>query len=403
MPTPPRLAWPFDRETALTPPPEFAQIRQSCPFSEVETWNGEPAWIATRWEDVRTVLADHRFSSNPATPGVMPAPSEAALTFWQNKGTFDKLDPPEHDHERKMVTPEFTVRNIERYREAVTDIVDRLLDDMQAQGGVVDLVEAFGNPLPAQITCVMMGLPVSDAPFFRRQLLTFMSQASSPDESKGAMQALLDYFDAVVADRLDHPTDDVAGRLVTDHVVNGTLTGEGARRMLLDLLIGGLDTTSSMIALGTVTLLEHPEQLRLLEEHPAQWNQAVEELLRYLTIAQFIGSRTATDDVEIGGVTVERGHGVIASLLAANWDPERFERPEEFDVTRDARGHVAFGFGVHQCIGQPLARLELQIAMPRLFERFPQLSLVTTSADLEFNRTTIHTAKQVLVDLGAPA
>jgi len=401
--TTPRPAWPFDRASALTPPAEFAQIRQTCPFSEVETWNGEPAWIATRWEDVRTVLADHRFSSNPATPGVMPAPSEAALTFWQNKGTFDKLDPPEHDHERKMVTPEFTVRNVEQYRDAVIEIVDQLLDEMQARGGVVDLVQAFGNPLPAQITCVMMGLPTSDAPFFRRQLLTFMSQASSQDESKAAMQALLDYFDRVVADRIDQPTDDVAGRLVTHHVVNGELTREGARRMLLDLLIGGLDTTSSMIALGTVTLLEHPDQLHLLRENPAQWNQAVEELLRYLTIAQFIGSRTATDDVEIGTTTVRRGDGVIASLLAANWDPERFERPDQFDVTRDARGHVAFGFGVHQCIGQPLARLELQIAMPRLFERFPHLTLVTTSRDLEFNRTTIHTAKEVLVDLGEPA
>lgn len=393
-------SWPFDRASGLTPPPEHEQIRSSeCPMGKVGLWSGEQAWLATRHADVRAILGDPRFSSDPHRPGVMPAPSEAALAFWKVKGTFDKTDPPEHDHERRMVQPEFMVKRVRGYRPFLEQITDDLLDQLAAAPQPVDLVSRLGDVVPALVTCELMGLPPADAGHLRERLATFMSQASTREQSAGAMTDLLDYFDTVISQREREPGDDVASRLVHGQMIPGEISREGTRRMLLDLLIGGLDTTSSMIALSTVLLLENPDQADLLRADPGLWPQAVEELLRYLTIAQYIGSRTAREDVEVGGTTIRAGEGVFASLLAANWDPEVFPSPERLDVTRPPGRHVAFGFGVHQCLGQALARVELEIVLRKLFERFPAMRLVTDSGHLEFNRTTIHTALEVLLDV----
>jgi cytochrome P450 len=392
-------AWPFDREAALRPPVEYAELRSKCPFGKVTTWNGEEAWLATEHADVVRVLRDADFSSDPHKPGVMPAPSEGAYNFWLVKGTFDKTDPPEHDHERRMVQPEFIVKRVRAYRPFIEQLTDELLDSAAATDGPVDLVTALGNVVPARVTCEMMGLPAQDAAFFRERLSAFMSQASTPAQAGAAMQDLIDYFDAVLTAKEAEPGDDIASRLVHQQLLPGHVSREGARRLLLDLLIGGLDTTGSMIALGTVLLLENPDQVARLRDDPALWPRAVEELLRYLTIAQFIGSRTALADVDVNGHPVARGEGVFASLLAANWDPAVFGDPEVLDVGREPGKHVAFGFGIHQCLGQALARLELQIVLSRLFERFPAMTLVTGSEQLRFNRTPIHTALEVLVDL----
>ncbi|RNL65368.1 cytochrome P450 [Nocardioides marmoriginsengisoli] len=396
----PILSWPFDRATALTPPVEHAALRrEGCPMAKVSLWSGEDAWLATSHADVQAVLGDPGFSSDPHKPGVLPSPSEAALTFWKVKGTFDKTDPPEHDHERRMVQTEFLVKRVRSYRPFLERVTDDLLDAIEAAEQPVDLVTMLGDVVPALITCEMMGLPPADAGFLRASLATFMSQASTPEQSAAAMTALIDYFDAVVADRERTERDDLASRLVHAQLVPGHLSREGTRRMLLDLLIGGLDTTSSMIALGTVLLLENPDQAALLDADPALWPGAVEELLRYLTIAQFIGSRSATADIDVNGTPIAAGDGVFASLLAANWDPKVFPDPEVLDVTRAPGKHVAFGYGVHQCLGQALARLELDVVLSKLFARFPSMRLVTPPDDLRFNRTTIHTALEVLVDV----
>jgi len=397
-------AWPFDRATALTPPDEYAELRRpGCPMATVGLWSGETARLATRHADVLGVLGDPRFSSDPHRPGVMPSPSAAALQFWKVKGTFDKTDPPEHDRERRMVQTEFLVKRVQRHRPFLERITDQLLDSIAVAQQPVDLVTSLGDVVPALMTCELMGLPAQDATLLRARLASFMSQASTPEESAAAMTDLVDYFDAVITDREQTERDDLASRLVHVQLVPGHLSREGTRRMLLDLLIGGLDTTSSMIALGTVLLLENPSQVALLTAGPGLWPRAVEELLRYLTIAQFIGSRTALADVTVNDTTLRAGEGVFASLLAANWDPEVFPDPEVLDVTREPGRHVAFGYGVHQCLGQALARLELEIVLSRLFARFPRLRLVTRPADLRFNRTTIHTALEVLVDVHGEA
>lgn len=393
-------AWPFDRATALTPPGEYAALRRDgCPMARVALWSGETAWLATSHVDVLGVLGDPRFSSDPHRPGVMPSPSAAALQFWKVKGTFDKTDPPEHDRERRMVQAEFLVKRVRGHRPFLERTTDVLLDTLAAAPQPVDLVTMLGDVVPALMTCELMGLPADDGALLRAHLATFMSQASTPEQSAAAMTALLDYFDAVIADREREERDDLVSRLVHGQLLPGHLSREGTRRMLLDLLIGGLDTTSSMIALGTVLLLENPEQVALLSDDPGLWPQAVEELLRYLTIAQFIGSRTALADVSVNETAMSAGDGVFASLLAANWDPAVFPDPEVLDVTRPPGRHVAFGYGVHQCLGQALARLELEVVLGRLFARFPAMRLVTRPADLRFNRTTIHTALEVLVDV----
>jgi cytochrome P450 len=205
-----------------------------------------------------------------------------------------------------------------------------------------------------------------------------------------ANQDILDYFSEVVDERFDKPGDDLISRMITNQVKAGKLGKDELLHILQLLLVGGFDTTANMIALGTLTLLNHPDQLALLRDDPSLVNSAVEELLRYLSVAHQVAFRLATDDIELGAQCIHAGEGVIAPIAAANRDPEVFADPDKFDITRDARRHVAFGFGLHQCLGQPLARIELQVVFSKLFVRFPHLRLAGNADDLAFRNSIIY-------------
>jgi cytochrome P450 len=194
----------------------------------------------------------------------------------------------------------------------------------------------------------------------------------------------------VVDERFDKPGDDLISRMITNQVKVGNLGKDELLHILQLLLVGGFDTTANMIALGTLTLLNHPDQLALLRDDPSLVNSAVEELLRYLSVAHQVAFRLATDDIELGAQCIHAGEGVIAPIAAANRDPEVFADPDKFDITRDARRHVAFGFGLHQCLGQPLARIELQVVFSKLFVRFPHLRLARNADDLSFRNSIIY-------------
>ncbi|MGW9027088.1 cytochrome P450 [Streptomyces sp. NPDC055722] len=392
-------SWPFDRPERLVPPREYAELRGTCPMARVTIYSGEEAWLATRWADVRAVLTSQSFSITPHTEGVYPAPSKAFHDYALTKASFDKLDPPRHDVERRMLQKDFMLRRVQEYRPFLESLADELLERMGDLPQPVDLVKELGHVLPAGLTCEMIGVPHTDADYLRSQMAAFVSQTSTTEQIRDALDNLTKYFEAVILDKEANPSDDLASRIVHEQILPGHLTRERGAAMLNVLLMGGFDTTSSMIGLGTIVMLEHPEELAKVQADPSLWQNAVEELLRYLTIAHLTGARIAKEDVRVGDHYLAAGDGVFASLVAANRDPEVFADPDRFKVTREAQRHVAFGFGVHQCIGQALARLELQIVFSRMFARYPGMTAVTTSETVQLSSSSVVTPLEVLVDL----
>jgi cytochrome P450 len=265
--------------------------------------------------------------------------------------------------------------------------VDRLIDELLAGPKPADLVEAFALPVPSLVICDLLGVPYADHEFFQANSRCLITRTSSAEERGGAFRALHEYLDHLLAEKIAHPREDVLSGL-GERVAAGELTRSDAAGVGVLLLIAGHETTANMIALGTLALLEHPDQLALLRESgagdPALVAGAVEELLRYLNITHNGRRRVALEDIEIGGRTIRAGDGLIMANDIANRDPEAFAEPDRLDLRRDARHHVAFGFGIHQCLGQPLARLELQVVYATLYRRIPTLALATEMDRIRF-------------------
>jgi cytochrome P450 len=385
--------WPFERTTPLDPPPEFAELRRECPVAHVELWDGTTPALFTRYRDIRALLRDPRISSDLSRAG-FPQSSETVAKARGGQKSFVRADPPTHDEHRRMLAPDFLVANIARLRPYLEDLVDRLLDAMERQGPPVDLVAALAQALPANAICRLLDLPSDHSDYFQERVATWMSLDSPPDVAAQAGGDVVQYFADLVDQREAEVragrSGDIVSGLIRDHLFTGHLTRAELTHMLHLLLVGGFDTTANMIALGTITLLRHPDQLAELREDASLVPGAVEELLRYLTVAHHVAFRLATDEIEIGGHCVHAGEGVIAPLAAANRDPEVFPDPDRFDIHRDARRHVAFGFGIHQCLGQHLARIELNVVFERLPRRFPGLALAVADEELRFKNSMIY-------------
>jgi cytochrome P450 len=274
-----------------------------------------------------------------------------------------------------MVTARFTIKRVEALRPAIQRIVDGLIDEMLAGPKPVDLVQAFALPVPSLVICELLGVPYADHDFFQANSRVIVNRDSSPEAARAANGTLHGYLELLVEEKLADPGDDLLSRLAIEHVKTGELTPQEAANMGVLLLIAGHETTANMIALGTLALLEHPDQLAALRDadDPKLVAGAVEELLRYLTIVHFGLRRVALADIEISDQVIRAGDGVIMATVAGNRDEHAFAAPDRLDLHRDARRHVAFGFGVHQCLGQPLARVELQVVYGTLYRRIPGL------------------------------
>ncbi|GAA2648270.1 cytochrome P450 [Nonomuraea recticatena] len=362
---------PFD------PPEELAQLREQHPLSRMVFPDGHVGWLVTSHALVRAVVADPRFSSrhelmHSPFPGAISAerPPPAA------PGMFIGVDPPEHTRYRKLLTGKFTVRRMRRLTARVEEITAEHLDAMERQGPPVDLVQAYAQPVPALLICELLGVPYADREFFQRHALALNNFGAVPEEQYAAYVALQEYLHALVLAKRADPTDDLLGDLAREELTDEELTNIGV------LLLGaGLDTTANMLALGTFALLSHPGQLAALRADPGLADQAVEELLRYLSITH-TGVRAALEDVELNGHVIRAGESVALSAQAANRDPERFADPDTLDLRRQTTGHLSFGHGVHQCLGQQLARVEMRVALPALVTRFPTLRLAISSAEV---------------------
>ncbi|GGM98615.1 cytochrome P450 [Streptomyces fuscichromogenes] len=362
---------PFD------PPPSLLALREQGPLVKVRLFDGSTPWLLTRHADQKSVLADSRFSADINQPGYpKQAPVKGRVRL-----SLPGMDDPEHAQLRRMISGAFSLKRVEAMRPAVQQLVDGFIDDMLAGPNPVDLVEALALPVPSLVICELLGVPYEDHDFFQVNSKTMILKSSTLDERQAAHQSLIEYLNGLLGKKLDTPEDDLLSGLA-ERVRNGELPRQEAAELGVLLLLGGHETTSNMIALGTLLLLQHPEQLERLRttEDPQLIVSAVEELLRYLTITHTGRRRVALEDVEIAGGIIRAGEGVIAPSDAANRDPEAFPDPDRLDIERSARHHQAFGAGTHHCLGQPLARLELQVVYGTLYRRIPTLRLAT---DLE--------------------
>ena len=380
------LTYPMSRgHCPLDPPAALQDLRETEPITLVRIWDGSTPWLITRHEDARAVLADQRFSVDFRKDGY-PSTSPGQKARRKRVRSFISMDDPEHARYRKMLISEFTMKRTQGLRPMITEVVEHLLDAMEAGPRPVDLVQAFTLPLPSMVICRILGVPYSDHEFFQRISAKLLDNTTAPEDALVATDELSDYLLELVHTKDAEPGDDLTSRLAVNRLRTGEITADEVVAMLNLLLIAGHETTANQLALGALTLLRHPDQAAEIRsaEDPALVNGAVEELLRLLTVVHSGRRRVATEDVEIGGVTIRRGDGVIVAGEIANRDPAVFENPDDLDIHRSARHHVAFGFGVHQCLGQPLARVELQIAYPALLRRFPDLAVTEKVEDLPF-------------------
>lgn len=392
----PQHQWPFARTCPMQPPPKLAEIREETPLTKVGLWDGSSVWLATKYDHVRTLLGNTALSSDTSAEG-FPQSSKTAVAQRSGQKNFARLDPPEHDRQRLMLTADFMVKHVRSLRPYLDSLLDDCFDEMEKADGPVDLLRVLAQPVPANIIVQMLDLPPELSDFFLDRVNRWMSLDSSPEESDAAATEVLAYFATLIEERRDGTGDDLVSRLIRDHLANGDLTAFEIQHMLHLLLVGGFDTTANMIALGTLVFLQNPEQWDKIREDPSLVPGAVEELLRYLSVAHHVGFRLAKDDVEIGDACIHAGDGVIAPIIAANHDPAVFENPGTFDVTRDARRHLAFGYGVHQCLGQALARVELQAVFTKLPQRFPNLALACDFDDLRFKNALIYGIEELPV------
>ncbi|MFI6054358.1 cytochrome P450 [Streptomyces violascens] len=367
-------AFPADRTCPYQLPETYRQLRdEPDALNAVTLFDGRRAWVVTRHETARKLLADPRLSSD-RTRDEFPATSPRFQAIREVRPAFIGLDAPEHGPRRRMTISEFTVKRIKGMRPDVERIVHGFLDRMIAAGPPADLVSQFALPVPSMVICELLGVPYADHDFFQdasRRLV----QATDAAGAIAARDDFQHYLDGLITTMQAKPGPGLLNTLVTRQLAAGEIDREELISTALLLLVAGHETTASMTSLSVITLLEHPDQHAALRADPALLPGAVEELLRYLAIADIAGGRVATADIEIDGQLIRAGEGVIVTNSIANRDSSVFENPDVFDVHRSARHHLSFGYGVHQCLGQNLARLELEVILTALFERIPTLRL----------------------------
>ncbi|MFJ5102897.1 cytochrome P450 [Streptomyces sp. NPDC088554] len=413
--------------TLLDPAPEYARWRAEepeRPLRRVILPDGSTPWLVTRRADARSVLADPRFSADASRPGF---PGGRKYTQQPRPGLFHLMDPPDHTRLRRMLIPEFSFRRTEALRGRLQRICDDLIDAMVAAataGGVAetDLVAAYALPLPTLAICELLGVADQDRAFYRAKYEVVTDLTAAPEEVAAARTAVYAHLRALLSRRVHEPADDLVSRLAMDRIATGEVTLDEATGMLSLLLVAGHETTANLIGLSVAALLRSPAQLAALRAgvDGAGWPNAVEELLRHLTEVRPGLCRIATEDVQVAGVLVRAGEGVVVAVHAANRDPVAIPAAnrdqaaipaanrdpvaipaastdadglgdlEDLDITRNVGRHLAFGHGPHQCIGQSLARIELETALSTLFHRLPGLRATVPTEGLALSTSAVH-------------
>ncbi|GAA3594038.1 cytochrome P450 [Nonomuraea rosea] len=366
---------PFD------PPTGLRERRGQGAVQPLHLLNGAQAWLVTGFEEARTVLADPRFSADKVrhrdATSLQPhevaeaAPPPAVES--REDGFFVFMDPPEHTRLRRLLTGQFTVRRMRELESRVTEIAIEHIEAMKAAGTEADLVPAFALPLPSLVICELLGVDYADREEFQERTAIGLNANSGEEERAKAGLELYAFMQRLVAGKRAKPADDLLSGLV--HDADPPLTDAQLVDVALVLLGAGHETTANMLGLGTFALLEHPEQLAALRADPGLIDNTVEELLRFLTIIQLGVNRVTTEPVTLGGVDIPADATVVIATPEVNRDAQHWPEPDRLDLLRPRTPHLAFGHGVHQCLGQQLARVEMKIGLGELFTRLPDLRL----------------------------
>jgi cytochrome P450 len=356
-------------------------------------WGGQPTWVVSRYQDIRAALVDPRLSADTISAAIKPSGTENTPVM------FARMDDPEHHRLRRMMTSQFTFRRTETMRPQIQEMVDEYLGKMIDNGPPADIVRDFALPVPSLVIALLLGVPPEDLGLFQHNTSVGLDTKSSEEQKAQAFATMFAYIEELVKRKEREPGDDLISRLVTDYIATGELNRETAAMNSVIMMQAGHETTANMIALGTVALLEHPDVFERLgqTDDPALIASAVEELMRYLTIVHAQVDRVAIEDLTIGGQLIRAGDKVLMNLPAGNWDGEFVENPEALDIDRNARGHLGFGYGVHQCIGANLARVEMQVAFATLARRLPGLQLAVSPDALQFKDSDIYGMKELPV------
>src|SRR3984885_4522981 len=389
----PVLPVPRAAHCPLAPPAEFVDWREQ-PGLQRAMFQGTPIWVVSRYQDIRAALVDPRLSAKTIPDSMMPTDADNKVPVM-----FARTDDPEHQRLRRMMTSNFTFRRCRSMRPQIQGPVDHYLGQMIDSGAPADLVLEFALPVPSLVIALLLGVPPDDLGVFQHHTTVGLDQRSSDEQKGQAFGAMYAYIEELVQRKEREPGDDLISRLLTEYVATGQLDHATTAMNSVIMMQAGHETTANMISLGTVALLENPEVFARLgqSDDPAVIANIVEELMRYYSIVDRQVDRVATEDLVIGGHLIRAGAFVIMNLPAGNWDAEYTDNPERLDADRKTRGHLGFGYGVHQCIGANLARVEMQVAFATLARRLPGLKLAVSPDELKFKEANIYGMKELPV------
>ncbi|MEC3982799.1 cytochrome P450 [Amycolatopsis sp. H20-H5] len=368
---------------------EYDELPQGRPLTKVTMPSGSKAWLVARHDQIQRLLNDPRMSvqPHPTFPIRFEAPQEILDMINRDSQSFMvTMDAPRHTTVRQMALPNFTIRRVRKLRARVQELIDTHLDAMEAGGGPADLVRSLAIPIPAQVICELAGIPDEDRAQFQHNAAVLVGTRHSytMEEKMAANDGLMEHFDRLVTEKQNNPGDDIISHFIVRNRETQEFDHRGLILMTKMLLIAGYEFIVNRIALGTQALLDHPEQLAALRADPAGVALGtVDEVLRYFSLVDEIIARVALADVEIDGVTIKEGEGILVLKGLGDRDPAVYEDPDAFDIHRDARDHLAFGYGIHQCLGQHVARLVLELCLATLVTRFPNLHLVETGEPIQ--------------------
>ncbi len=370
----------------FAPPPEVMELAEARPLSRVKIWDGSTPWLITGYDEARTLFSDSRVSVDDRVPGFPHWNAGMLSTVHKRPRSVFTSDGDEHTRFRRMLSKPFTFKRVEGLRPAIQQITDDAIDAMLAGPKPGEIVSALALPVPSLVISQLLGVPYEDAEMFQHHANVGLARyAAAEDTMKGAM-SLHKYLAQLVEAKMENPAEDAVSDLA-ERVKEGELSVKEAAQLGTGLLIAGHETTANMLGLGVLALLENPDQIAVIRDSddPKIVASAVEELLRYLSIIQNGQRRVAVDDIHIAGELIRAGEGIIIDNAPANWDAKEFTEPDRLYLHRSGAGeHVAFGYGRHQCVGQQLARAELQIVFHTLLRRIPTLELAVPIDDIPF-------------------